>query len=123
MTKRLFLFGASLAGVLLLASCASAPPYDGPVTVGGTWSYTLTDTNGNTYDHGTIRFEGGHDSGSWTQENAYAIEYAGTWTLAGTVLTLAGDEAWQGKATGPDRLAGTWSHDDGASGTWEAHRP
>jgi hypothetical protein len=122
MTKRLVLFGASMAVLLLLASCASAPPYEGPVKMVGTWGYTVTDTNGNTYDHGTIRFDGEAPSGSWTMKNAYDIEYAGTWTLGGTALTLAGDEAWSGKATGPDRFTGTWRHDNGDSGTWEALR-
>ena len=121
MMKRAFVAAGSLLAAALLVSCVTAS-FDGPLVLGGVWSYTLTDTSGNTYDGGTIRFEGGDLSGTWTQRNLYDVEYSGTWAVDGVTVTVTGPETWKGRATGPDSLEGTWTKDNGDSGTWTARR-
>jgi hypothetical protein len=37
-------------------------------------------------------------------------------------LVLTGDETWEGTIMDADNLSGTWSHGDGASGTFTAIR-
>jgi hypothetical protein len=77
--------------------------------------------NGNTYDTGTIVFSGQPEKGTYLETNIYEVEYDGEFTVAGSALTLTGDETWQGKIT-QTAINGTWMHDDGESGTFNAVR-
>ena len=49
----------------------------------GNWSYTLTDSNGNTYDQGTITFAGDGIEGDFSQKDFYKYESSGTYHLSG----------------------------------------
>lgn len=119
--KRPLLTAAIVLSVLLMASCATTS-FEGPLQIGGQWTYTLNDTHGNVYDTGTIRFEGADPEGTWVQKNYYEYEYTGTWQVNGVAVTITGAEIWKGKAVGPDRLEGTWTKDNGDSGVWHAVR-
>jgi uncharacterized lipoprotein NlpE involved in copper resistance len=85
----------------------------------GEWEYTLIATDGNTYDNGTITFKGDASRGTWTQLNFYEIEYSGTFTVKGNVITLAGDGIWQGNITDASHMSGEWQNNE-ASGEWTA---
>ena len=83
----------------------------------------MIDTNNNTYDEGTITFEGTTTEGSFLQFNIYDIDYEGGYTVEDTVLTLTGDENWRAEIIDSDHISGTWSHDDeGFQGTVTAER-
>ena len=104
---------------LILTACQSKADFD----IRGTWEYTMTDTNQNTYDEGTITFEGKAHEGTYLQFNIYDVDYDGTYTVRGAKLSLDGDESWQAELTSADRITGTWEHaDEGFSGTFEAVR-
>jgi hypothetical protein len=121
MMKHAFALTVVLSFCVLVSSCATAP-FKGPVDLQGTWGYTMTDTYNNTYDNGIIRFEGEKLLGSWTIKNVYDIEYDGTWQIEGASLVLAGAETWRGTVTGPNSIEGTWSRENGDTGTWTARR-
>jgi len=103
---------------LLLAGCAPKADFD----IRGEWEYTMTTTDGNTYDVGTITFAGEPTQGTYLEINIYQVEYKGEFTVNGTVLKLTGDETWEGIVSDANNLSGTWSHTDGASGTFTATR-
>ena len=105
---------------LLCSACAATkePEFD----IRGEWTYTMTSTDGNTYDNGTITFSGELTQGMYRQVNVYQIEYEGDFSVNGTGLVLTGDETWDGTILDANNLSGTWSHEDGASGTFTASR-
>lgn len=116
----------SLLFVLVLffvAGCApeTTPSAEASVAfdVVGEWDYTMTNSDGNNYDDGTIRFTGTSTQGEWTLVNFYAVEYAGSYTVTGDGISLTGDETWQGRFTDGSHISGTWQKDD-ANGTWDA---
>ena len=114
------LFFVLFVSALLLAGCASRQP---DFDVRGDWNYTMTATDGNTYDAGTITFSGEAAQGTYHQINIYQVEYEGDFTVDdGTTLVLTGDESWEGTITDANSISGTWSHADGASGTFTASR-
>jgi|YNPMSStandDraft_1061717.scaffolds.fasta_scaffold03235_8 hypothetical protein len=106
--------------VLMLAGCASQPSAD--FDLRGEWEYTLTTTDGNTYDAGTITFEGEPAKGTYQQLNIYQVDYEGEFTVRGTVLKLTGYETWEGTVMDANTIEGVWSHDDGSNGTFTARR-
>lgn len=108
-----------LLSILLLSACAS-PGAD--FDIRGEWSYTMTASDGNTYDNGTITFSGEPTQGTYHQVNVYQVEYEGDFSVLGTDLTLTGDETWEGTIVDANTLSGTWTHPDGASGTFTASR-
>lgn len=109
---------AVLSVLVLLTACAAAD-YD----IRGTWDYVMTDTNQNTYDEGTITFEGSPTKGTYLQINIYDVDYEGEYTVQGTTLVLTGDESWNGEMADADHISGTWQHEgEGNSGTFEAVR-
>lgn len=112
---------ASFCGILILiavlcVACGGKADYD----IRGTWEYTMVLEDGNTYDTGTITFSGEPGKGTYLQVNIYTVEYAGEYTVKGTVIELSGDEMWQGALTSATEMAGTWLHEGEASGTWTA---
>lgn len=107
-----------LFSCLLLPGCAPKADFD----IRGEWEYTMTATDSNAYDMGTITFDGEAANGTYVELNFYQIEYTGEFTVNGTTLTLSGDETWQGVIADANHISGTWSHDDGASGTFTATR-
>jgi hypothetical protein len=117
MAIRKFLIVLFIAG-LFLASCAPKTDFD----IRGKWAYSMTASDGNTYDTGTITFSGETAKGTYLQTNIYQVEYKGEYTVSGTRLKLTGDESWQGTLTDTNAMAGTWSHADGVSGTFTARR-
>jgi hypothetical protein len=102
--------------VVLCTACGGKADYD----IQGTWDYTMVLEDGNTYDQGTITFTGETTTGTYLQVNIYTVEYAGEYTVKGTVLKLTGDEVWQGTLTSAVEMAGTWVHEGEARGTWTA---
>jgi len=113
---RCFIF--TMALLLLVSSCISKADFD----IRGEWEYTMTATNGNTYDTGTITFSGQPTQGTYLEINIYQVDYKGGFTVNGTVLKFTGDETWEGTLTEANIMKGTWNHDDGASGTFTAKR-
>ena len=108
----------SILVVFALTACTSAD-YD----VRGTWQYVMTDSNLNTYDEGTITFNGTPTKGTYLQLNIYDVEYEGDYAVQGTMLVLTGDESWNGEMADADHISGTWQHEgEGNSGTFEAVR-
>ncbi|MBM3152409.1 MAG: hypothetical protein FJZ96_09460 [Chloroflexi bacterium] len=107
-----------LVTILTLSGCAAAPE-PAVFDVTGIWEYSLTASDGNTYDAGSIVFDGSPESGTYLLLNIYNIEYSGTYTVSGIRLQLAGDENWQGTLLSSDRLEGTFEYSD-ASGAWTA---
>jgi hypothetical protein len=105
---------------LLLSACATTPSAD--FDIRGEWEYTMTSTDGNTYDTGTITFDGEAAMGTYLEINIYQVEYTGEFSVNGTALKLTGDETWEGTLTDANALSGTWSHSDGVSGTFTATR-
>jgi hypothetical protein len=89
----------------------------------GTWEYTMTASDGNTYDSGTITFSGGSEEGTYLQINIYDVDYDGEYQVTGTMLMLIGEENWQGNIKDANNMSGTWAHEEeGFSGTWTAIR-
>lgn len=114
MKKRLTLiWGICL---VLLVACAAKADYD----IRGTWNYTMIAEDGNTYDAGSITFSGQPTKGTYLEVNIYDVTYEGTYTVNGTTLELEGFETWTGTVDDATHISGTWSHDDGVSGTWSA---
>lgn len=108
-----------LWSALLCSACASkGPEFD----IRGEWTYTMTATDGNTYDTGIITFSGESTQGTYRQVNIYQVEYAGDFSVNGTEFVLTGDETWEGTIVDANNLSGSWSHPDGASGTFTASR-
>lgn len=116
--KTLRIFGILLATCLLLTACVPRADFD----LRGEWEYTMTTTDGNTYDTGTITFSGQPAQGTYLEINIYQVDYKGDFTVNGTVLKLTGDETWEGTFADANTMNGTWSHDDGDSGTFTAKR-
>lgn len=108
-----------LLSVLLCSACATGDP---EIDIRGEWSYTMTATDGNTYDSGTITFGGEPTQGTYRQVNIYEVEYEGDFTVNGSDLVLTGDETWEGTIVDANNLSGTWSHADGVSGIFTAVR-
>lgn len=98
-----------------------SPEASATFDVVGEWEYTMTKSDGNTYDNGTIRFTGSSTQGEWTLVNFYEVEYTGTYTVSGDVISLTGDETRQGRFTDGSHIGGTWQKDD-ANGTWSASK-
>lgn len=107
-----------VACLFLLVSCAPQANFD----IRGKWEYTMTASDGNTYDAGSITFEGQTVSGTYLQVNIYEVEYEGEFTVSGTALKLTGYETWEGEIADANTIEGTWSHDDGFSGVFIAIR-
>jgi len=112
-----------IVSAILLAGCGvqtavstEVPPV---YNILGEWEYTLTATDGNTYDSGKITFTGTSNQGKWTQLNFYEIEYSGTFTVTGDLVSLTGDGIWQGNITDASHMNGTWQNNE-ASGKWTA---
>lgn len=108
---------------LFLTACttpaeeAAAPEFD----IRGEWTYTMTASDGNTYDEGTITFSGQPQAGTYQQVNFYQITYEGTYTVNGNSLQLSGHETWQGTISDANTIRGPWER-DGASGFFTANR-
>ena len=111
-------FTLLLCALICSACAAKEPDFD----IRGEWTYTMTSTDGNTYDNGIITFSGEPAQGAYRQVNIYQVEYEGEFTVNGTELTLTGDETWQGTIEDSNNLKGIWHHADGASGTFVASR-
>jgi hypothetical protein len=107
-----------LVACLLLAGCAPKADFD----IRGEWDYTMTTTDGNTYDIGTVTFNGEPTKGTYLEINIYQVDYKGDYTVKGALLKLIGDENWEGTITDANSISGVWSHDDGASGAFTAKR-
>ena len=118
MQFRAIFFILLLCALLCSACIAQEPDFD----IRGEWNYTMTSTDGNTYDNGTITFSGEPTQGTYRQVNIYQVEYEGDFTVNGIDLVLTGDETWEGTIVDANNLSGTWSHADGASGTFTAVR-
>lgn len=119
MSHRNVIFALLLAASLfLLASCAPQADFD----IRGEWEYTMTASDGNTYDAGSMTFEGQPAKGRYLQVNIYEVEYDGEFTVSGTALKLTGYETWEGVMADANTIEGTWSHDDGFSGVFIATR-
>lgn len=106
--------------IALLTACAPKADYD----IRGTWEYTLTAADGNTYDAGLVTFNGEAASGTLTEVNIYQVEYEGTYAVRGSAVEIVvdGDEIWKGSFSGDAAMSGTWEGPDGAFGTWTATR-
>jgi hypothetical protein len=62
------IFFTLLLSVLLFSACAvQGPDFD----IRGEWTYTMTATDGNTYDNGSITFSGERSQGTYHQVNVY----------------------------------------------------
>ena len=118
MKKIIIHFLFALLILLNLSACAAKADFD----IRGTWDYTMTDEGGNQYDIGTITFDGTDIKGNYTQLNIYDVEYVGDYTVSGVELKLTGYENWQGTLSSANTMSGTWKHDDGDKGTFEAIR-
>jgi hypothetical protein len=117
MNKKAFLTIILFLTLWISASCNAKAEYD----VTGVWQYTLTDQQGNTYDAGTIAFDGSPTKGTYIQINIYQINYSGKYEVSGSAIQLSGDETWQGTFSDANHLNGTWTHkDENSSGRWTA---
>jgi hypothetical protein len=103
---------------ILFTGCAPKADFD----IRGEWEYMMTTTDGNTYDTGIITFSGEPAQGTFMEINIYQVEYEGEFTVNGSTLNLTGGETWNGKIMDANTIDGTWSHDDGAGGTFVAAR-
>lgn len=115
--------------LLVLAICCvgcggkELPPADESPTyyIVGTWEYTMLAADGNTYDTGTVVFEGNSAGGTYVITNIYEIDYEGDYIVQGEHVTLTGGEEWVGSFEDDVHLSGTWEHpDEKTSGTWSA---
>lgn len=113
-----------LATSLWLTGCLSAPESTSQVVfdIRGAWEYTMTANNGNTYDAGTMTFEGEPAKGTYLQVNLYQVEYQGEYAVSGQALQLTGQETWQGTIEDVNTITGVWSREDGTNGTFAARR-
>jgi hypothetical protein len=103
---------------LILAGCSPKADFD----ILGKWEYTMTTTDGNTYDTGAITFSGEPAKGTYLEINIYQVDYKGDYTVNGTSLKLTGGETWLGEVENANSISGTWSHNDGSNGTFTATR-
>ena len=88
----------------------------------GAWTYTMTQ-EGETWDSGTMEFTGTAASGNFTQRTVHNAEYAGTYTVSGSAVSLQGPEDWTGAFSGANTMSGTWvSNDTPDAGTWTMTR-
>jgi hypothetical protein len=101
-----------------LSACAPKADYD----IRGTWDYTMISLDGNQYDIGTITFDGSDSKGNYTQINIYNVEYVGDYQVSCSDITLTGYENWKGAFISENTMSGSWHHDDGTQGTFEASR-
>lgn len=109
--------------LLLLAACAAPPEAAAPqFDIRGEWKYTMTSSDGNLYDEGTITFSGQPQAGTYQQLNFYEIAYEGGYVVNGASVRLGGHETWEGAFTDADTLSGNWVRDDGSTGTFTANR-
>ncbi len=94
-----------LAACLLLTGCFSTPENTSQPAfdIRGEWEYTMTASDGNTYDVGTMTFQGKPAMGTYTQVNIYDVEYEGEFTVSGNLLQLTGYETWQGAIADANR--------------------
>lgn len=113
-----------LTASLWLAGCLSTPEStpQAAFDIRGAWEYTMTASDGNTYDAGTITFKGEPANGTYLQVNIYQVEYEGEYTVSGAALQLTGYETWQGTLENENTITGTWSREDGTNGTFVARR-
>ena len=116
-STRIPLFTLIILG-LLLAACAPGADYD----IRGDWDYTMTASDGNTYDAGSITFSGEPVQGTYLETNIYQVEYEGEFRVNGASLQLTSDETWEGTIQDENTITGTWSHTNGAAGTFTATR-
>ncbi len=107
-----------LAVLFLLTSCAPKTNFD----LRGIWEYTMIDTAGNTYDTGTITFDGKAHKGTYLQLNIYDVEYIGEFSVSGDQITLSGYENWEGAFSSENTISGTWQHENDSQGSFEAIR-
>ena len=117
MLSRRFIALFLLLGVLL-TSCASKADFD----IRGEWEYTMTDSNGNTYDAGTVTFSGKPAKGTYQQINIDQLEYEGGFNVNGSTLELTGYETWKGTVVDANIMQGSWTHADGTTGIFAALR-
>jgi len=112
-----------LIAFLWVAGCAakSETKIETPAAhnIVGKWEYTLTASDGNVYDNGTIEFKGIPNQGTWTLLNFYDVEYKGTYTVNGNTISLLGDEKWEGNFLDDTHITGQWQNNE-ASGEWTA---
>jgi len=111
-----------LAVLLSVVGCTTSTDTDVETPshhIAGSWEYTLTASDGNVYDEGTIEFTGTSNQGKWTLLNFYDVEYDGTYTVNGNTISMAGDETWQGSFADDTHINGQWQNDE-ASGKWTA---
>ena len=118
MKKSLILFLFITMLITSLSACAPKADFD----IRGTWDYTMNSLDGNQYDIGTITFDGSDTKGHYTQINIYDVEYIGDYTVSGSEITLTGYENWIGTFSNENAVSGSWNHDDGAKGTFDAAR-
>lgn len=113
-----------LTASMWLAGCLSASESTAQIVfdVRGAWEYTMTASDGNTYDTGTMTFEGEPAKGTYLEVNIYQVEYQGEYTVSGAALQLTGQETWQGMIEDANTLTGVWSREDGTNGTFVARR-
>ena len=77
--------------VLLLVVCTACTP-EADHDIRGTWEYIMNDQDGNTYDEGTITFDGNPEKGIYEEINFYEVDYHGEYELRGENVELTGDE-------------------------------
>lgn len=88
----------------------------------GAWTYTMTQ-EGATWDSGTMEFTGTAANGNFTQRTVHNAEYAGTYTVSGSAVSLQGPEDWTGAFSDANTMSGTWvSNDTPDTGTWTMTR-
>jgi len=107
-----------LIACLTLVGCTPKIDFD----IRGKWEYTMTAVDGNTYDTGTITFNGEPAKGTYHEVNIYQVNYSGEYSMNGAVLNLTGSETWKGEFVGTNSIKGIWRHNDGVSGTFIALR-
>lgn len=107
--------GAALLVLVLLSGCTSQPPA-ASTSIEGRWNYTLLDSAGNTYDQGTMDFEGDGPSGVWLQVNYYRVEYTGTYRLGDDGYEISGAETWRVRLSSEAKAQGTWTNNQGEGG-------
>ncbi len=120
MHKGFLLISMLIIITTLCVGCDTHTDTNLPYDIRGTWEYTMLAQDGNTYDAGTITFEGTPSKGTYTQLNIYDIDYEGEYMVKGTTVKVTGDESWQGTITNAIQMNGTWSHRSEDSGTWSA---
>lgn len=117
------MFAFLCLATLLLTGCRPSTPADAGFDPRGEWTYTLTSSNGNTYDTGMLRLSGSASRGTYVQLNFYEIEYEGEYTYQAGVFQLTGSQIWTGGFVDADTLSGTFnSPANDVQGTFRANR-